>query len=420
MSVIRVRGGNPLYGRVSVQGAKNSVLPILAASIINGGKCVIHNCPDLTDVKNSIDILEHLGCNVHFENGILNIDSSEIKKCHIPHELMCRMRSSVIFMGALVNRMGKSRTSYPGGCNLGHRPIDLHLNAFDKLGIITTEEHGNITCESNGINPCRIFLGFPSVGATENIMLASCRGNGVTRIINAAREPEIVDLQAFLNSMGAKVSGAGTDVIEIHGVSEFHDCEHTIIPDRIVAATYMSAVAVAGGRVEIENIIPNHISAFIAVMRECGASITVRDNSLTITAPTYIRPVRMINTLPYPGFPTDAQSLVMTVMSLAKGTSIIKENIFGGRFTHAGELMRMGADINIADKIAVIRGVRTLSGCPVRAADLRSGASLVVAALSADGETEISNVCYIDRGYEELEKTLSALGADIERIETVD
>lgn len=420
MSVIRVRGGNPLYGRVSVQGAKNAILPILAASIINGGKSVIHNCPDLTDVRISIDILNHLGCRTQYENGTLTVDSSEMTEFCIPCELMNRLRSSVIFKGALINRMGKSCTSYPGGCNLGHRPIDLHLNAFGKLGIITTEEHGNITCIADSITPCRIFLGFPSVGATENIMLASCRSNGITRIVNAAREPEIVDLQGFLNSMGAKITGAGTDVIEIQGVSSFHDCEYTVIPDRIVAATYMAAVVVAGGRVEIANIIPNHISAFIAVMRECGASITVRENSLVITSPGYIRPVRMINTLPYPGFPTDAQSLIMTVMSLAKGTSIIRENIFCGRFTHAGELIRMGADIDIADKMAVIRGVRSLSGCSVKAADLRSGAALVVAALGADGETEISNVCYIDRGYENFEKTLSGLGADIERIETVD
>ena len=251
-------------------------------------------------------------------------------------------------------------------------------------------------------------------------MLASCKANGTTTIINAAREPEIVDLQDFLNSMGAHIRGAGTDVIEIKGTEKLHDCEHTVIADRIVAATYMAAVVVAGGRAEIKNVVPNHISAFIAVMRECGASISVCDDSITITAPKYIRPVKMINTLPYPGFPTDAQSLVMTVMATAKGTSIIKENIFGGRFNHAGELARMGADISIADKIAVVRGVRNLSGCEVAAADLRSGASLVVAALCAHGETTISNVCYIDRGYENFEQTLSLLGADIERVDESD
>lgn len=420
MSVIKIRGGRPLSGSIAVQGAKNAVLPILAACVINGGRSVIHNCPRLTDVEISLDILRHLGCEVNFEDGTVIVDSSNITEYSIPDELMRSMRSSVIFMGALLNRKGRACASYPGGCNLGHRPIDLHLKAFRKLGIIIEEDHGNIHCTSYGLTPCQIFLEFPSVGATENIMLAACRGKGTTTIINAAREPEIVDLQEFLNSMGADVRGAGTDVIEIRGVLEFHDCEHTVIPDRIAAATYMAAVTVAGGRAEIKNVIPNHISAFIAVMRECGASVTVRDNSVFISAPKYIRPVKMINTLPYPGFPTDAQSLVMTVMSVARGTCIIKENIFGGRFTHAGELARMGADISIADKIAVVRGVRSLSGCDVSAADLRSGASLAVAALGALGETTISNVCYIDRGYENFEQTLRGLGADIERVDISD
>lgn len=417
MDVIKIRGGRPLRGSIDVHGAKNAVLPILAACIINGGISVIHNCPDLTDVRISIDILRHLGCKVTFENSTVTVDSTEITDSSIPDELMCSMRSSVIFMGALLNRTGKAKASYPGGCNLGHRPIDLHLKAFRKLGIITEEEHGGIACIADNIAPCQIFLEFPSVGATENIMLAACRGCGTTSIINAAREPEIVDLQKFLNSMGARIKGAGTDVIEIRGTDRFHDCEHTVMPDRIVAATYMAAVAVAGGSAEIKNTVPNHISAFIAVMRECGASVAVRGNSVFISAPKYIRPVKMINTLPYPGFPTDAQSLIMTVMSVAKGTSIIKENIFGGRFTHAGELVRMGADISIADKIAVIRGVRELSGCRVSAADLRSGAALVVAALGATDETTVCNVCYIDRGYEKFEHNLSMLGADIERIE---
>lgn len=417
MSVIKIRGGRPLSGSISVQGAKNAVLPILAASIINGGRSVIHNCPDLTDVRISIEILRHLGCEVSFENNTVTVDSSDITGCSVPDELMRAMRSSVIFTGALLNRIGKAQISYPGGCNLGHRPIDLHLKAFGKLGIMIEEEHGSMRFTADNITPCQIFLEFPSVGATENIMLASCRGSGTTTIINAAREPEIVDLQAFLNSMGTRIKGAGTDVIEIQGVSEFHDCEHTVIPDRIAASTYMAAVVMAGGNAEIKNVIPNHISAFIAVMRECGASVIVRDNSVLIYAPKYIRPVRMINTLPYPGFPTDAQSLVMTVMSVARGTCMIKENIFGGRFTHAGELARMGADISIADKIAVVRGVRSLSGCDVSAADLRSGASLAVAALCAKGETTISNICYIDRGYENFEQALRSLGADIERVD---
>lgn len=420
MSVIKIRGGRPLNGSITVQGAKNAVLPILAACILNGGKSVIHNCPDLTDVRISLDILKHLGCDVSFSDGTVVVDSTEITQTSVPDELMRSMRSSVIFAGALIGRTGSAQISYPGGCNLGYRPIDLHLKAFKKLGIIVNEEYGRLEFVTDKILPCQIFLEFPSVGATENIMLAACRTQGTTTIINAAREPEIVDLQEFLNSMGAHISGAGTGVIEICGTEKLHDCEHTVIADRIAAATYMAAVVVSGGRTEIKNVVPNHISAFIAVMRECGASITVSGNSVMVTAPKYIRPVKMINTLPYPGFPTDAQSLVMTVMSVARGTSIIKENIFGGRFNHAGELARMGADISIADKIAVVRGVRSLSGCDVEAADLRSGASLAVAALCAKGETTISNVCYIDRGYENFEQTLSLLGADIERVDEID
>jgi len=417
MSVIKIRGGVPLKGEVAVHGAKNAVLPILASSVINGGESIIHNCPDLTDVRVSLDILKHLGCDVRFENGTVTVNSSDLNCTSIPDELMQSMRSSVIFAGALLSRMRSVQFSYPGGCNLGHRPIDLHLNAFNKLGIITQEEHGKILCRGENMQPAQVFLQFPSVGATENIMLAACCLKGVTTIINAAREPEIVDLQNFLNSMGACVRGAGTDIIEITGTDKLHNCEYTVMPDRIVASTYMAAVVTAGGNIKIKNVIPNHISAFIAVMRECGASVTVRNRDIFISAPKYIRPVKLINTLPYPGFPTDAQSLVMTVMSLAKGTGIIRENVFQGRYSHANELIRMGADISIADKIAVVRGVRSLSGCAVEAADLRSGAALAVAALSAEGETSIYNVHYIDRGYENFDKTLASLGADIERVD---
>lgn len=417
MDAIRIRGGKNLRGSVAVQGSKNSVLPILAASFINSGTCIIHNCPDLTDVRASVSILKHLGCTVSFEDGTVTVNSENIVTDNIPDEMMRTMRSSVIFAGALLARVKSAQFSYPGGCNLGLRPIDLHLNAFRKLGIITEEDHGRIVCRGTDMKPSHIFLEFPSVGATENIMLAACCGDGVTTIVNAAREPEIVDLQNFLNSMGAQIYGAGSDIIEIKGVRKFHDCEYSVISDRIVASTYMAATVASGGSAEITNIIPNHVSAFIAVMRECGASVSVRHNTLVITAPRYIRPVKLINTMPYPGFPTDAQSLMMSVMALARGTSIIRENIFQGRYAHATELIRMGADISIADKIAVVRGVRSLYGCAVAAADLRSGAALAVAALAADGETDIYNVHYIDRGYEKFEESLLSLGADIERID---
>ena len=420
MSVIKIRGGRHLDGTVDVHGSKNAVLPILAASFINGGISIIHNCPDITDVRTSIAILEHLGCEVTFKDNTVTVNSRNVTGTSIPDELMRQMRSSVIFAGALVSKMGRAELSYPGGCKLGHRPIDLHLNTFRKLGIIINEEHGRIQCDATQVTPARIFLDFPSVGATENIILAAIGGEGVTTIINAAKEPEIVDLQNFLNSMGACVRGGGTDVVEITGGRPLGDCEYTVIPDRISASTYMAAVVVAGGTGEIRKVVPSHVSAFIAVMRECGASVSVRDRTIRITSSGKIRPVKLINTMPYPGFPTDAQSLVMSIMSVARGTGIIKENIFQGRYAHANELARMGADISIADKIAVVRGVRRLSGCDVYAADLRSGAALAVAALAAEGETTVHNVHYIDRGYECFEKALASLGADIERIDDIE
>lgn len=420
MSVIRIRGGTPLKGEVSVHGSKNAVLPILAAAYIGKGESVIHNCPDIGDVRASISILEHLGCRVKFENNTLIISPGNGDTTSIPDELMRPLRSSVIFAGALVSKTGRAEISYPGGCKIGHRPIDLHLNTFKKLGIIISEEHGRIHCDGACITPARVFLDFPSVGATENIILATVTAEGVTTIVNAAKEPEILDLQNFLNSMGANIRGGGTDMIEITGVPGLKGCEYTVIPDRIVASTYMAAVVASRGTAEIRNIIPNHISAFIAVMRECGASVKVRGDSLRITSPQSLRPVKLINTMPYPGFPTDAQSIMMSVMASAKGTGIIRENIFQGRYAHANELIRMGADISIADKIAVVRGVRSLSGCEVYSADLRSGAALAVAALGAEGETTICNVGYIDRGYEGLERALSSMGAFAERIESIE
>ncbi len=420
MSIIKIRGGTPLRGEVYVHGSKNAALPILAAAYICGGESVIHNCPDIGDVRRTISILEHLGCRVKFADGTVTVTPGNCDVTSVPDELMRPLRSSVIFAGALLAKTGKAEISYPGGCKIGHRPIDLHLNTFRKLGIIINEEHGRILCDGSRICPTRIFLDFPSVGATENIILATVTAQGTTTIVNAAKEPEILDLQNFLNSMGADIRGGGTDVIEITGVPRLGNCEHCVIPDRIVASTYMAAVVASKGSAEIRGIVPNHVSAFIAVMRECGASVTVKGDSLRITSPKSIRPIKLINTMPYPGFPTDAQSIIMSVMATAKGTGIIRENIFQGRYTHANELVRMGADISIADKIAVVRGVRGLSGCEVCSADLRSGAALAVAALGAEGETTICNVGYIDRGYEGLEKALSSMGAFAERIDSVE
>lgn len=416
MEVIRIHGGKPLCGSIAVQGAKNSALPVLAAAVISGEESIIHNCPDITDVRATLSILRSLGCETEFKDNTVTVNSRSLSSSRIPQDMMEAMRSSVIFAGALLARNGHAEISYPGGCRIGSRPIDLHISAFEKLGISIEEAHGHLICSGNA-KSANIFLEFPSVGATENIMLAACRGSGVVTVTNAAREPEIADLQNFLNAMGANVRGAGSDVIEIHGVKSLRSCEHTVIPDRIAAATFMASAAVAGGKIELKNIVPSHISSFIAVMRECGASVAVSGNSLVISAPKYIRPVKMISTMPYPGFPTDAQSLMMSVMAFARGTGIIKENIFSSRFSHAAELARMGADISVADRIAVIRGSKKLTGAGVKAADLRSGAALCVASLGIDGETDISNIGYIDRGYERLEQKLAQLGADAERIE---
>lgn len=417
MAYINVTGGRPLEGKVEVQGSKNAVLPILAATLLNGGKSVIHHCPDLSDVRISLDILRFLGCDVTFENGTVTVDSTLVENNYIPDELMRQMRSSIVFLGAILARKQSAVMSHPGGCEIGPRPIDLHLKAFREMGIRVDEAQGFIYCEAKRPKSTCLHLAFPSVGATENILLTAAMAEGTTVLNNAAREPEIVDLQNFLNAMGANVRGAGGDVIRITGVPALHDAEHTVIADRIVASTYLAAALSAGGMVEIAGVVPRHYSAFIAIARDCGAHILTRRDTIVVSAPQAVLPIDIVQTAPYPGFPTDAQSLLMSVLSCARGTSIIRETIFEGRFRHAAELARMGADIRVTGKTAVIRGVQRLSGCAVDACDLRSGAALVVAGLGADGQTRVGQVHHIDRGYERLEDDLRALGAEIERVE---
>jgi len=419
MSYLVINGGKPLEGEVSVHGSKNAVLPILAATLLNRGINVIHNCPRLKDVEISLEILRHLGCTVTRDGDTVTVCSKNACGDHIPVELMRRMRSSIVFMGAILARMQSAVMSMPGGCEIGLRPIDLHLKAFRTLGVDVVEEQGEIRCRMQKIIPQTIQLELPSVGATENIMLLSCVADGVTVINNAAREPEIIDLQNYLNAIGACVTGAGTDTVKIRGVSRLHDGEHTIIPDRIVASTYLACAMTTGGTVTLNRVIPAHISAMIATLRECGAHIFLGRQSVTIRAPHTALPVRTIRTAPYPGFPTDAQSILLSVLAVSRGTSIIKENIFEGRFRHAFELNRMGADIEVEGRLAVVRGVRRLYGCSVMACDLRSGAALVAAGLGAHGTTTVGNVHYIDRGYEQLERELRTLGADIERVESL-
>ena len=417
MSKIVIAGGNKLEGKIRVHGAKNTVLPILAATVLNSGKSVIHDCPDLRDVSLTLEILRYLGCTVERRGNSVFVDSSSMKNHSIPDHLMREMRSSVIFMGAILTRCKKAVISYPGGCEIGIRPIDLHLKGLRQLGIKIEEAHGYINCSAEKIVGSEIHLDFPSVGATENVMLAAVMAEGTTIIRNAAKEPEINDLQDLLNTMGAKVSGAGTSIIVIEGVQTFHNVEHTVIPDRIVAATYLAAAAIAGGSVEVTNIISEHVQPILAVLRECGCKIYVQKNSIILSRSNPLQPIDVIRTLPYPGFPTDAQAPIMSVLTLAKGSSIVSETIFENRFKHVEELRRMGADIKVDGRVAVIRGVKKLSGASVNSMDLRGGAALVLAGLAAEGITTVDGLHHIDRGYEKLEDSLAQLGANIKRVD---
>ena len=411
-----IQGGGKIEGEIDVQGAKNAVLPILAATILNGGKNVIYNCPDLRDVSMTIAVLKNLGCRVKRQNKVLVVESDQISDCKIPEELMRQMRSSIIFLGAIIARCKKAVVSMPGGCEIGNRPIDLHLKALRKLGVDITEAHGYINCSAENLHGDNIQLDFPSVGATENIMLAACMAEGTTVITNAAREPEIVDLEQFLNRQGAKISGGGTDVIRIEGVKKLYGVEHTIIPDRIVSATYLAAAAATGGSVILRNTDASHMGAILAALREMGCRIYTEKARIILTAPAgRLKSIEKITTMPYPGFPTDIQSPFMSLCGIADGTTMFVENIFENRYQHVEELVRMGADIKVDGRVAVIQGVRRLSGARVVAKELRGGAALVVAGLAADGITEIENVKYIDRGYETIEIYLSACGAAIKR-----
>ena len=407
-----VEGGKKLEGTVSVSGSKNASLPILAATLLNKGISKLYNVPNIHDVQMMLKILEKLGCKVKKSNGKIIVDSRNIDNYEIPENLMSQMRSSVIIAGALLSRMKKVTLTYPGGCDIGSRPIDLHIKAFEKLGVNVTEESGYIKCEADEIVGEDINLDFPSVGATENIMLGACMAKGVTRINNAAMEPEIVDLQNALNSMGAKIIGAGTNNIIIKGVEKLKDLSYNIIPDRIEAGTLLCATAATGGNIKLQKIIPEHIDTLLNKLKEMGCEIEVNKNEVTLVAPKKLKAVD-IKTHPYPGFPTDLQSIVGATLTTAKGTSIIIENIFENRYKYLNELSKMGAKATYEGRTAVIKGVRKLNRANVKATDLRGGAALVIAALVAKGRTTIDNIEYILRGYEKFDEKLRKLGANI-------
>jgi len=412
-----IEGGKKLAGEVSIIGAKNSVLPILAATVINNGTNTIFNTPNLRDVEMMEQMLKQIGCKVNRMDNMIFVDSRPLNKVRIPEDLVREMRSSIILMGAMLSRCGEVEISYPGGCEIGPRPIDLHLKALRDLGVQIEESHGFLYCKAEELKGCEIQLDYPSVGATENIMLAAVKAKGTTIIRNAAREPEIIDLQNYLNGIGGQIFGAGTSVIRIEGVSKFNSVEHTIIPDRIVAGTYMVASAITGGEVVLKNIEVEHIQSIIAKLRDAGCMIYNNCTTLKIIGPKRINAVESIQTLPYPGFPTDMQAQMMALLATANGTSMISETVFESRYKHVEELVRMGANIKTIGKVAVIKGVKDLTGAKATAKDLRGGACLVLAGLAAKGTTEIDNIYHIERGYDNFEDRLRALGADIRKIQ---
>ena len=411
-----VEGGHCLKGEVSVSGSKNAALPIIAATLLNRGISTLYHVPKIHDTKIMLEILEILGCQIHINSDKIVIDSSKVDRYEIPECLMREMRSSVILAGAIIGRYKRARFSYPGGCDIGARPIDLHLEAFKKMGIEIEEESGFIHCSCDKITGAEIALDFPSVGATENIILAAVLAEGKTVIKNAAMEPEIIDLQNFLNEMGACVSGAGTKEIEIIGVSELHQVTYKVMPDRIEAGTLLCAAAITGGDVVIKEVNTDHLTPVIHKLEECGCEFQIFPEELYIKAPQRLKAVD-IKTMPYPGFPTDMQSIFSSILTNAKGTSVIIENIFENRYKYTSELKRMGAKITIEGKTVVIKGVKKLSGTSVNSTDLRGGAALVIAGLVAKGETKINHIEYILRGYENLDEKLRKLGANIRKEE---
>ena len=407
-----IEGGKKLEGTVKISGSKNASLPILAATILSEKTNKLYNVPQIRDTKTTLEILKLLGCKIKQNSGKIEINSKHITKTEIPEHLMREMRSTVIMAGALLGRFKEVTFSYPGGCDIGSRPIDLHINAFKKLGVEITEEAGFIKCKANKIIGTNIDLDFPSVGATENIILATVLSTGTTTINNAAMEPEIIDMVQFLKKMGAKIQGEGTNQIIIDGVEKLSGVSYNIMPDRIEAGTILCAVAATGGNVILDNVIPEHLTAVINKLEETGCKIEINNKKITLNAQKKLKPID-IKTMTYPGFPTDLQQIFATMLVKASGTSIIVENIFESRYKYISELRKMGAKVTVEGKTAIIKGTRKINATTVVCTDLRGGAALVIAGLMAKGKSRVENIGYIQRGYENLENKLGSLGAKI-------
>jgi UDP-N-acetylglucosamine 1-carboxyvinyltransferase len=413
LETIIVKKSGALNGHLKVNGSKNSILPILAASLLTKEKCILHEIPNLEDVHVMCELLTNLGAKINkIDNNSLEIQVENIINYEAPYDLITKLRASFLVMGPLLSRINKAKVSMPGGCAIGSRPIDLHLKGFKNLNINVNFNKGYIQAQTDNIIGNNVYLDFPSVGATENLMMVACTAKGKTIIENCAEEPEIIDLANFINSMGGKIEGAGTNTIIITGVEELHGTEYTVIPDRIEAGTYMVAAVLTGGELYIDNVIPAHVQPVTAKLREVGAEVVENGNSILVRSKGLINSID-IKTLPYPGFPTDMQAQFMLLLSLANGTSVINETIFENRFMHVNELLRMGANIKIEGNIAIVNGLNSLTGAKVKATDLRAGAALILAGLVADGETEISDIHHIKRGYADIVEKLQTVGANI-------
>ena len=417
MEKLVIHGGKPLQGTVRVSGAKNAVLPIIVASMLGTTQSTLTEIPKLADVHTVCDVIASLGVHIeHPERDTLVIDAHELTSTTAPYDLVRRMRASFLVMGPLLARKGRAQISLPGGCSIGARPIDLHLKAFEAMGAVINLENGDIEATApNGLKGAQIYLDFPSVGATENILMAASMADGKTVLENAAEEPEIVDLATYLNSMGANIRGAGTNVIRIEGVKELHGANHAVIPDRVEAGTFMVGAAMTQGNVFVENAISEHLKPLISKLKEVGAEVQEEIDGIRVIGHEPLRPAD-IKTLPYPGFPTDMQAQFMALTTICQGTSVVTETVFENRFMHVDEFKRMGAKIRIEGRSAIVEGVPRLKGASVNATDLRAGAALVLAGLVAEGETEVGYLYHIDRGYDNLVLKLQRLGADIVRV----